>query len=240
MRIYRSLGELQRYVDSGGMMSRTFYVDAENGDDSNDGSSSAPFKTIKKACDSVPIGGYGEIRCKTDQTFSLSESIHLINKTIYLQRNGDNKPTINFETYIWDNQNCSYHITLRNSCLIINNFILNNAPKLDSSLDWGILGGVGVPLVVCGDSHYFGILSLKYCEINQTRDYFISSKHGFGMVTAISSIINFSEDASALINRDYGTVSLNIYNSTATSNYKWVANGTIGQNVITNLSSLDT
>ncbi len=44
-----------------GQFDRTFYVDAVNGDDNNTGSSSAPFKTIKKAVDSVPIGGIGKI-----------------------------------------------------------------------------------------------------------------------------------------------------------------------------------
>ena len=45
-----------------GQFNRTFYVDAVNGDDNNIGNnSSAPFKTIKKAVDSVPVGGIGRI-----------------------------------------------------------------------------------------------------------------------------------------------------------------------------------
>ncbi len=38
-----------------------FYVDATNGDDNNDGSSSAPFKTLSKAINRIPIGGYGTV-----------------------------------------------------------------------------------------------------------------------------------------------------------------------------------
>jgi len=44
-----------------GQFNRTFYVDADNGDDNNDGSSDAPFATLQKAVDSVPIGGFGHI-----------------------------------------------------------------------------------------------------------------------------------------------------------------------------------
>ena len=44
-----------------GQFNRTFYVDADNGDDNNTGDSSHPFKTLGKAVDSVPIGGRGNI-----------------------------------------------------------------------------------------------------------------------------------------------------------------------------------
>ena len=49
-----------------GQFNRTFYVDADNGDDNNDGSSDSPFKTIKKAVNSVPVGGKGIIKLKGD------------------------------------------------------------------------------------------------------------------------------------------------------------------------------
>ena len=44
-----------------GQFNRTFYVDAENGDDNNNGDSNHPFKTIGKALDSIPTGGFGSI-----------------------------------------------------------------------------------------------------------------------------------------------------------------------------------
>lgn len=70
------------------MMSRTFYVDAVNGDDDNDGSSSAPFRTIKKACDSVPVGGKGLIYLKgssdsvTPVEYVIDTNITVFNKTL--------------------------------------------------------------------------------------------------------------------------------------------------------------
>ena len=50
------------------VMDQTFYVDATNGDDNNDGSSAHPFKTIQKAVDSVPTGGFGLININSDYT----------------------------------------------------------------------------------------------------------------------------------------------------------------------------
>jgi len=51
-----------------GQFSRTFYVDAENGDDNNDGSSDAPFKTIQKAVNSVPYGAFVKVNLVSDYT----------------------------------------------------------------------------------------------------------------------------------------------------------------------------
>lgn len=52
------------------MMSKTFYVDAVNGDDTTgDGSSTAPFATIGKALSSIPTGGWGYIILLSDVTF---------------------------------------------------------------------------------------------------------------------------------------------------------------------------
>ena len=78
----------QIWDDVGGALGqfyRTFYVDAENGDDNNDGSSSTPFKTLKKAYDSVPSGGYGDIILLSDV---VQDSIcTLVNKKIVVNFN---------------------------------------------------------------------------------------------------------------------------------------------------------
>ena len=65
-------------------MDQTFYVDATNGDDNNNGSSTNPFKTIKKACDSVPVGGVGLIYLINGQTYNMpiDKDIMLKNKII--------------------------------------------------------------------------------------------------------------------------------------------------------------
>ena len=87
-------GKFQKQVwdDVGGALgqfNRTFYVDADNGDDNNDGSSANPFKTIKKACDSVPTGGIANIELLAGQTYVLESDIGIYNKKIRFLKHGD-------------------------------------------------------------------------------------------------------------------------------------------------------
>jgi len=51
-----------------GQFNQTFYVDATNGDDNNDGSSANPFASIQKAVDSTPISGFVNINIVSDYT----------------------------------------------------------------------------------------------------------------------------------------------------------------------------
>jgi hypothetical protein len=72
-----------------GWWNRTFYVDQVNGDDSNDGSSDAPFKTLQKAFDSIPIGGKGTVILLNNYDTGLDTSSPTITlKTISLNLNG--------------------------------------------------------------------------------------------------------------------------------------------------------
>ena len=68
-----------------GQFNQTFYVDATNGDDNNDGSNAHPFKTLKKACDSVPIGGHGSIQLAQNQTYFIDSDIYISNKVILIR-----------------------------------------------------------------------------------------------------------------------------------------------------------
>lgn len=69
-------------------MSKTFYVDAINGNDANDGEQATPKKTFKAACDAVPVGGYGVIYLTAAQTFELTSDIELRNKYILVNSRG--------------------------------------------------------------------------------------------------------------------------------------------------------
>jgi len=72
-------------VNSQDYSSRVFYVDQENGDDNNPGTADAPFKTLKKAIDSVPVSGYGEIYILNDYVVTPEENIiYVMNKNIKL------------------------------------------------------------------------------------------------------------------------------------------------------------
>ncbi len=78
-------GYSQAYLDTkyNPPMSRTYYVDAVNGDDTNDGSGAYPFKTLKKAIDSVPMGGYGVIILLGSEHI-IDSDITVINKYIHI------------------------------------------------------------------------------------------------------------------------------------------------------------
>jgi len=70
--------------DVNSAMSKTVYVDAENGSDSTgDGSQGAPFKSLRKAVDSVPVGGYGTIIFTSP--YILRENVNLYGKNIVLK-----------------------------------------------------------------------------------------------------------------------------------------------------------
>ena len=72
-----------------GQFNRTFYVDVVNGDDNNTGTSDSPFKTIKKAVDSVPVGGNGIIILLNDYDLSNEASnIYIKGKKILIRLNG--------------------------------------------------------------------------------------------------------------------------------------------------------
>jgi len=96
------------------LMYRTFYVDAENGDDTNDGSSSAPFKTIGKAFNATPIGGFSEITIIGDYTLEKNEYVG-INKTILIVISDGHKFTAKW--YEYNDTAALYHIDFSYSSL---------------------------------------------------------------------------------------------------------------------------
>jgi len=78
----------KEYVDS---LHTVFYVDAINGDDNYLGTDiNNAFKTIKHACDTVPIGGYGEIILvggpeSAQITHTIDSNIYIINKRLVIR-----------------------------------------------------------------------------------------------------------------------------------------------------------
>ena len=101
-----------------GQFNRTFYVDVENGDDNNSGDSSHPFKTIKKAVDSVPIGGFGSITLAYG-TYEFNTTTSLINKIVRLNGIKDsngNYPVVSFKENP-DNLGNLFHFDIHNSSL---------------------------------------------------------------------------------------------------------------------------
>lgn len=102
-------------------MQRTFYVDAANGDDNNDGSESAPFATIEKACKSVPTGGGATIYL-LDGSYTITSDIFLFNKLITIRCDkATNSVNISFTTYTYESsqeKERPYGFELTNSQLL--------------------------------------------------------------------------------------------------------------------------
>jgi hypothetical protein len=101
-------------VDGQNLMVRSFYVDAENGDDNNTGKSTSPFKTIKKAINSIPFGCYGTVYLKTNQTHEVKEIINITYKNVLLiawgDLSNDNKPKIKQLTHSDDTYTYMYRL----------------------------------------------------------------------------------------------------------------------------------
>jgi len=74
------------WISAVSMMSKTFYVDAVNGNDNNTGSQSSPFLTLQKAFDSIPVGGRGSIILLSNVTLTADVSTGT-NKHIELNTN---------------------------------------------------------------------------------------------------------------------------------------------------------
>ena len=135
-----------------GQFNRTFYVDAENGDDNNDGSSSTPFKTIKKAVNNIPIGGYGEIYLKTPNNI-IDSDITLKNKTIiisgiYIDSDSE-EPAIKNVCYEDDYGNATYGFVTTNSYLEFSNLTIRTADYVNTDKN---------------ESYYAGLIKRKNTE----------------------------------------------------------------------------
>ena len=78
---------VQDFIESvNNAMIKNFYVEAINGNDTNDGSLNAPFKTPKKAIDSIPVGGVGVVRLLSD--VELTEDISIRRKHVVIVGEG--------------------------------------------------------------------------------------------------------------------------------------------------------
>ena len=94
----------------GGSGGLNLFVNSATGSDSNDGfSASTPFLTIKKAIDTVPVGGLGRINLVGGQTYDINGGIQVLNKTIIFHQELPQKAVINLNSSIVVNGNS--HIT---------------------------------------------------------------------------------------------------------------------------------
>jgi len=135
-------------ANANAVMAKTVYVDQINGNDGNDGSQNAPFKTLPKAMNSVPVGGRAEIRLLSDYVSDWGMNFSIFNK--YITLNLSNK-TLRIQPTVWDrssqnlpNLNVPHRISVRGGSLrIVGGTIQLSDNPADSSLSWagGVQGG---------------------------------------------------------------------------------------------------
>lgn len=137
--------------DAQSAMSKTFYVDAVNGSDTTgDGSATNPFKTIKKAIDSVPVGGYATINLKSGQVHKITSLIFVLNKTLFFQtwnadwQNLANNAWIENTSFISpdDNANRTNGFILRNGAIYFNWVNIRTANYADNTKPLSIWEGL--------------------------------------------------------------------------------------------------
>ena len=105
----------QLWDDVGGALGRlhaTVYVDEVNGDDTNDGTQSLPFKTLNKAANSTPAG-LVSVKLLSDITLDPALPIYCYSKTVYIGSADNNTKSITA------NMGSVSHIALRGSYLSI-------------------------------------------------------------------------------------------------------------------------
>jgi len=156
-------------VNGQDMMRRTFYVDAENGDDNNDGSSSAPFKTLQKTISSVPSGGYCGIYLK-DGTYIIDNYIILNNQNIVINCSlVTNSANISFLTRESHNKERPYNIYIQNSHLRFYGYNKCSIETPGLSLGLGDKINEGVFLFVGN-----GLVDFYQCTISVNEFYLVS------------------------------------------------------------------
>ena len=79
----------------------TYFVNADTGNDNNPGTLEAPFKTIKKAIDSIPVGTAGYVVLLGGTAFSIDTPIYVYNKVVALSGWANNYALINITSTIY-------------------------------------------------------------------------------------------------------------------------------------------
>jgi hypothetical protein len=158
-----STGKLNKeWIPVANIMSPTFYVDAVNGDDNNDGSQNAPFKTLQKAFDSIPFGGRGVIVLLSD--IVLNENVRTgENKFIVLDLN-DHK--ISTSVYIDHSQYAIYSVIIHSGTVL--HILLRN---------YGVLETPDIPTDI-PISPMRALLSFYEDCVNAGIAFYISSRSG--------------------------------------------------------------
>lgn len=99
-------GEIQNILKIAPTLQRTFYVDAVNGDDADDGSQGKPFRTLHKATSLVPRHGRGYITLLSD--IHIAEKVFARDCHINIYGSEGNHRKVTFAPYTYVDGNTTY------------------------------------------------------------------------------------------------------------------------------------
>lgn len=98
--------EIQKILKIAPDLQRTFYVDAVNGSDDNDGSIEAPFRRLAKAADLVPRHGRGQIYLLSD--YHMREPVLARDCYLSITGNKDAYRKVTFDQYSYEYEGNEY------------------------------------------------------------------------------------------------------------------------------------
>ena len=161
---------------------RVFYVDQLNGDDNNDGSQSAPFKTLTKGIASVPVGGVGIIYVIGDYNLdNESGDIFIYNKKIRIILKGtlsvswktvSNYALLRSTFALLKNSSIEFWIDSANNGKIV--IADNNTGLSPAGVSTGLVRTVGNgEAVICSAGFYLRITADNYTPIEIGTDAFL-------------------------------------------------------------------
>ena len=165
-----------------GLWYRTFYVDPDEGNDNNPGTSSEPFKTLAKAIASVPIGGYGQIILSPGKTFEIESDIDFGAKQIRIQSDRSNRAILTLKPYVTNNnQNwIAKLITQHLTWLEFDGVIFVSPDKANPNLPW-----YGAPRFIEALGYNFKatlFLSFNFCSFDLKNDFAVVQNAGGNVV----------------------------------------------------------
>jgi hypothetical protein len=199
------------------LMNRTFYVDAVNGNDNNDGSEQHPFRTITQAVLSTPVGASAKIYLKYDQTYNIDDIVVVYNKYLHFlpteTETGTNNPKIIIKSRLSNGYYANYYFSCSGSCAVLfyrvdveverrptTNYNYSSAAVGVRSLsacqlmvlcrDCNItIGGLGL---VSGRDGGFASVYMYNCTINDVEGAVLHALNGAGVVVSVynNSITN--------------------------------------------------
>ncbi len=124
---------------------KNYYVDPVAGLDTNSGTQDSPFKTIRKACDSVPIGGYGTITVVGNEavTAEITSDITLYNKSIILKSASPaSRPKVRNLSYDYNGARHTTGFQMRNAIIAFSDLDIVTASWNDAALPTSTWEGV--------------------------------------------------------------------------------------------------